>query len=78
MQKQLAVVETSNVVTEFLKTMIKLSDDPRQVVVGIHNTFVFGEIFEEIGFDITEEELTQIFDGIEAIGKALDKDVVME
>lgn len=71
MTKQLAVVEVNQVVTDFIKSMIRLSEDPQQVVTGIHNAFVFGEIFEEIDFDITERELGKVFEGIEIIQEAL-------
>lgn len=73
MTKQLATVQVNDVVTEFIKSMIKLSEDPRQVMVGVHNAFVFGDIFDEIDFDITEGELAQIFEGLEIIDKALDE-----
>jgi hypothetical protein len=71
--QQSAAVEINEVVTEFIKTMIKISDDPRQVFVGIHNAFVFGEIFDEIGFDFSEEQLGQLFNGIEMCQDALKK-----
>ena len=71
MEKQLAVVEINQVVTDFIKLAIRLSEDPYQVIVGLHNAFVFGEIFDEIDFDITEEELGRVFEGIDIIQKAL-------
>lgn len=72
MTQQFATVEIRDVVAEFIKSMIKLSDDPRQVMAGIYNAFVHGEIFEEIGFDITEEQLVKVFDGIEIMSVAIE------
>ena len=71
MAKLSAVVEINEIVTDFIKSAIRLSEDPQQVVAGIHNAFVFGEIFEDIGFDITDEKLGKIFEGIETIKEAL-------
>lgn len=71
MVKQLAAVEINQVVTDFIKLAIRLSKDPQQVMTGIHNAFVFGEIFDEIDFDITEERLGKIFKGIDTIREAL-------
>lgn len=76
MVKQLAVVEINKIVTDFIKSAIRLSEDPRQVVTGIHNAFVFGEIFEDIDFDITDEKLGKIFEGIATIQEALKENAV--
>lgn len=67
-------VKINEVVTDFIKSAIRLSDDPQQVLTGIHNAFVHGEIFDQIGFNITEENLGKIFEGIEVIQKALIED----
>ncbi len=71
MAKLSAVVEINEIVTDFIKSAIRLSEDPQQVVAGIHNAFILGEIFDDIGVDITHEELGKIFEGIETIQKAL-------
>ncbi len=74
MARQLAVVEINEVVTDFIQSAIRLSEDPQQVLTGIHNAFVHGEIFDQIGFNITEEKLGKVFEGIEVIQKALVED----
>lgn len=71
--KLTAAVETHSVVTEFMKTMIKVSENPRQVWTGIHNAFVHGDIFEDINADISDTQLTEMYKHIDAIGKILDK-----
>ena len=74
MARQLAMVEINEIVTDFIKSAIRQSEDPQQVLVGIYNAFVHGEIFDQIGFNITEENLGKIFEGIEVIQKALIED----
>lgn len=65
MTQQFATVEISDVVGEFVKSMIKLSDEPIQVVVGLHNAFVHGQVFADLGLYPTDKQLENLFDGLE-------------
>lgn len=71
MTRTLATVEINEVVEKFIREMIKLSENPRQVLTGIHNAFCHGDILEEIGLSFTDQQLTDIFNDIDEIGEIL-------
>ena len=65
-----AAIETNQIVEMFIRQMVKISRDPQQVWVGIHNAFAFGDVFDETGIHMSDEDLEEIFKGINAVGKA--------
>lgn len=68
-----SAVEINEITTKIIKEMMKLSESPKSVWAGIHNCFVFGEIFEEIGLDISEKQLEKLFEHIDAISSILEE-----
>jgi len=65
--------------TDIIKALVKSSEDPRSVMAGIHNAFVFGKLLEEVGLDWDENEtgpqadtlLGQLLEHLSEAGKAI-------
>lgn len=68
------VLNNTMAVVDFLEDQIKVMakhSSVREVIVGLHNACVHGEIFEETGEDVSDEELAALFDHFEAISEIL-------
>lgn len=71
-----SAIEVNEITEQFILKLIKLSENPHQVFVGIHNAFVHGEILHEVGqTDLGENDclLTEFFEGIDKASGALIK-----
>ena len=60
-----------DMVTELIKALVRTSENPRGVMVGVHNAFVHGEILDEAGIDCSEKDLEDLFEGFDKSIKAL-------
>jgi hypothetical protein len=60
-----------NVVEATIRMLIAQDVSPSEVMSGIHNAFVHGELFEEAGYNVNDKDLGKFFDGIETAQKAV-------
>lgn len=62
MNKKIEMLES------IIKNLIQVST-PADFASALHNAFVHGEVFEEVGIEFTDEQLSRIFDGLDIIVK---------
>lgn len=66
------VVAVNDAVEQFIRMMIRISEDPSFVMTGVHNAFAHGDIFEEIGMSVQDSDLSDLFEGLDKCNKAID------
>lgn len=54
-----------------IRMLVAQSVSPLEVMSGLHNAFVHGELFEEAGYNVNDKDLGKFFDGIESAHKAV-------
>ena len=62
---------TADTVESLVRTVIKTGTDPQQILIGIHNAFVHGEILEYTDYIVDDLNLGRLFDGFEISISAL-------
>lgn len=64
---------TADITRDIVRALIRSSEDPDAVFVGVHNAFVHGSILEEIGLEVDNEHLDAFYSGIDDAMQALNK-----
>lgn len=64
-------IESHEVVTAFIKALLKSGANPSDIITGLHNSFVHGEAFDDAGIYFVDDELKKVFEHIEELSKAV-------
>ena len=46
------------------KAFMREEIHPVDILIGVHNAMAYGNIFDEVGLDISDEQLEQLFEGL--------------
>ena len=63
--------------TDIIKSLVRSFSDPKAVLAGIHNAFVFGELLEDVGLDWNDDKkdslLEQLLEHLSQAGDTISK-----
>jgi len=73
--EMLSPIEVHELVTNMIEMLVeKLEISPLQILVGVHNAFVHGDIFANMATNAEiDEHLPDFFDGLDKAAKAVEK-----
>lgn len=58
-------LDTTDTTEQIIRQLVKLSESPLSVLVGVHNAFYHGEILREAGLDSNDDDLGELFEGLD-------------